>query len=225
MALPKTDKANLRSRYPIYMEVGFIVTLLLLIAAFRVNVTREEPEEIVMEEQEQIQIEEIVRTKLERQPPPPPRPPVPVEKPDDEVLEDIELKLDAIFDINEPLDVPPPPAPPPTGDDAEEETIIFVIVENMPEMQPSQEEGMRSLQQCIEYPEMARRAGVQGRVFVQFVVDEQGNVQNPVVTRGQGAGLDEEALRCVRTVKFSPGMQRGQPVQVQMSLPVTFRLQ
>jgi protein TonB len=61
-------------------------------------------------------------------------------------------------------------------------------------------------------------------VFVQFVVDEQGRVQNPQVTRGVHKLLDQAALEAVRQMTFRPGKQRGKPVKVQMSLPVTFRL-
>lgn len=76
----------------------------------------------------------------------------------------------------------------------------------------------------MKYPQVAIRAGIEGRVTVQFVVDENGNVQNPRVIRGIGGGCDEEALRVVKTAQFSPGMQRGRPVQVQMSLPILFKL-
>jgi protein TonB len=91
-------------------------------------------------------------------------------------------------------------------------------------MIPDNTQGMINLQRSITYPEIAKKAGVEGRVIVQFVVDEQGNVRDPVVVRGIGAGCDEEAIKAVLDVKFRPGRQRGQPVQVKMSLPITFRL-
>ncbi|MEX2405249.1 MAG: energy transducer TonB [Candidatus Paceibacterota bacterium] len=71
---------------------------------------------------------------------------------------------------------------------------------------------------------MARKAGVEGRVIVQFIVNEQGQVTEPTVVQGIGAGCDEEAVRAVQTAQFTPGMQRGQPVKVRMSLPISFRL-
>ncbi|MFW5973012.1 MAG: energy transducer TonB, partial [Bacteroidota bacterium] len=137
----------------------------------------------------------------------------------DEILEDDFLDLDASLDLDAPTQAPPPP-PPPADEPEEEEPEIFVIVEDMPELIG----GLASIQQRIRYPELARKAGVEGRVFVQFVVDEQGNVVDPVVTRGLGAGLDEEAIRAVSQATFSPGKQRGQPVRVKMSLPITFKL-
>jgi protein TonB len=59
---------------------------------------------------------------------------------------------------------------------------------------------------------------------VQFVIDERGNVNNPVVVRGIGGGCDEAAVEAVKKAKFTPGMQRGRPVKVSYTLPVTFRL-
>jgi TonB family protein len=106
------------------------------------------------------------------------------------------------------------------GDRPRSETDIFWIVEEMPELVG----GMAALQEAIEYPEMARRAGVEGRVHVEFVVDPDGNVRDARVVRGAGAGLDEEALRVVRAARFIPGRQRGQAVHVRMTLPITFRL-
>jgi protein TonB len=96
----------------------------------------------------------------------------------------------------------------------------FVVVEQMPELVG----GLTSVQEQLRYPEFARKAGVEGRVIVQFVVDEGGRVEQPRIVRGLGAGLDAEALRVVRQVRFIPGHQRGVPVKVKMSLPITFRL-
>jgi periplasmic protein TonB len=219
MALRKTEDADLRRRYPIYVEIGMIAALAVLIVAFRVDWTTESSFEAIDQEQEIVEIEEIQQTQQIEQPPPPPRPPVPIEVPNDEILEDDFLDLDATLDLDAPTTAPPPP-PPPREEPREEEPEIFVIVEEMPELVG----GLASIQSQIRYPEIARKAGVEGRVFVQFVVDENGNVVDPVVTRGLGAGLDEEAIRAVSQARFTPGKQRGQPVRVRMSLPITFRL-
>jgi len=96
----------------------------------------------------------------------------------------------------------------------------YVVVEEMPELIG----GLASIQQHITYPEMARRAGIEGRVYVQFTVNEEGDVEDPRVIRGIGGGADEAALEAVKHAKFKPGMQRGRPVRVQYSLPVVFRL-
>jgi periplasmic protein TonB len=219
MALRKTDKADLRKTYPIYAQIGMVAALLLLILAFRADLRQEGGIEFVMHEQDIVEIEEIDQTQHIEEPPPPPRPPVPIEVPDDQLLDDVELDLDAALDINEPLrDTPPPPPPGETR--VREEAEVFVIVEEMPELIG----GLPGLQRQINYPEIAKRAGVEGRVIVEFIVDENGDVVEPRVVRGPGAGLDEEALRVVSRAKFQPGRQRGQAVRVRMTLPITFRL-
>jgi protein TonB len=219
MGIRKKDHADLQRSYPLYVEVGLVLALLLLILAFRVDIRRERGFEIVMEEQEVVHIEEIQQTKQETKPPPPPRPPVPVEVPNDEIVETEPLNLDASLDLNESLGVPSPPPPAPEPEE-ESEPEIFIVVEERPQLIG----GMEALQKAVQYPEFAKKAGIEGRVFVQFVVDEQGRVQNPQVTRGVHKLLDQAALEAVRQMTFRPGKQRGKPVKVQMSLPVTFRL-
>lgn len=109
-------------------------------------------------------------------------------------------------------------SPPPDGGASEPE--VFVVVENPPELIG----GLEGLQQRVRYPAAARRAGIEGTVFLQFIVDERGRVLDPVCARDPGGGTCEEALRVVRTSTFQPGLQRGQPVKVRFSLPVKFRL-
>jgi protein TonB len=164
-------------------------------------------------------MEDVQQTKQEVKPPPPPKPPVPMEVPNDEIIEDQDVDFDASLDLDESLDTSQGPPPPDEGEE-EEEQEVFVVVEDSPQLQG----GLAALQNEVEYPEFAKKAGIEGRVFVQFVVDENGNVQNPKVTRGVHKLLNEEAIRAVKQMKFTPGRQRGKPVKVQMSLPVTFRL-
>ena len=193
-----------------------VLTLTVLIVAFRLDMSVDDSFEVQLAEQEVVQMEEIQQTQQIEKPPPPPRPTVPVEVPDDEVLDDVELDLDVSLDLDEMIDLPPPPPPA----EEEEEPEIFVIVEQSPELIG----GLVGLQKKIRYPEIAKKAGVEGRVYLQFVVDEQGNVHDPIVTRGIGAGCDEEAIRAIMEAKFKPGKQRGKAVKVKMSLPITFKL-
>jgi len=220
MALRKTPKADMKKRYALYVELGLILALAVLIGLFKLDLSSNNNFEVVLVEQDIVEMEEIEQTKQEVKPPPPPRPPVPTEVPNDEEPGDDALDLDASLDIDEPLANLPPPPPPPDEEPEEEEPEIFVIVEQMPELIG----GLGELQKKIRYPEIAKKAGVSGRVFVQFVVDEQGNVKDPVVTRGIGAGCDEEAIRAIMQAKFKPGKQRGKSVPVKMSLPITFKL-
>ena len=214
----KKPSADLRKYYNLLLEGGLILALLISITAVKVTFESEGPEEFVLDEQEEIPIEEVIQTKQIETPPPPPRPPVPVEVPNDEIIEDDIIDLDAELDFDGPLDLPPPP--PPADDDDEEQ--VFIIVEQQPELLNG---GLKGLQAKLEYPDLAKRAGIQGRVIIQFIVDKQGNVVNPVVTRSLGGGCDEAALKVLMEhAKFKPGMQQGRAVNVNMSLPFVFRL-
>jgi len=101
----------------------------------------------------------------------------------------------------------------------EEETAFFVAVEEMPELVG----GLKTLQGKIKYPEIAKRVGVEGKVLVQAVVDETGNVISVSTIKGIGSGCDEVAMDAVRNSKFTPGKQRGKNVKVQVTIPIVFK--
>lgn len=211
----KTKEANLKEQYQLNLMGGWIISLSIMIILFRINLYSAPPTPPPIEEQEIIQVEEIIQTKQIETPPPPPRPPVPVEVPNDEILEDDIVELDLEFDLGDEIALPPPPPP------KEDEEQFFIVVEQMPQLIG----GIGKLQRQVQYPEMARRAGIEGRVTIQFIVNERGQVENPRVIRGIGGGCDEAALDVVSKAKFTPGLQRGRPVKVQYSLPIVFRLQ
>ncbi|MGF1670461.1 MAG: energy transducer TonB [Balneolaceae bacterium] len=212
----KKPEADLRNYYTVVLEFGLILALAIFIIAVKMDLHSAPPEVYELEEQEIVEMEEIEITKHIETPPPPPRPPVPVEVPNDEIIEDVDINIDAELTLDGPLSAPPPPR-----QEEEEEEDFFVVVEDMPELIG----GLAELQRKIRYPEMARRAGIEGRVIIQFIVNERGEVENPQVVRGIGGGADEEALRVVSQAQFRPGMQRGRPVRVQYSLPIVFQLQ
>lgn len=112
-----------------------------------------------------------------------------------------------------PVEQSPPPAPD-TGDD------FYIVAEVMPKLIG----GYTDLLENLNYPLTARRDGVEGTVTVQFIVNAQGEVENPRVIRSIGAGLDEEALRVIRLARFEPGLQDGRPVRVKYNIPIQFRL-
>ena len=211
----KTKEADLKEQYQLNLMGGWVMSLSIMIILFRINLYSAPPTPPPIEQQEIIQMEEIIQTKQIETPPPPPRPPVPVEVPNDEIFEDDIVELDLEFDLGDEIALPPPPPP------KEEEEQFFIVVENMPQLIG----GLGKLQSQVTYPEMARRAGIEGRVTIQFIVNERGQVENPRVIRGIGGGCDEEALAAVSKARFTPGLQRGRPVKVQYSLPIVFRLQ
>lgn len=103
---------------------------------------------------------------------------------------------------------------------------VYEVVENMPEFPNG---GMAALMKYltdnIRYPEAAKKAGVQGRVIVQFVVDKDGSIKNVRTLRGVNSDLDAEAIRVIQSMpKWKPGTQKGEPVKVKYTIPVMFRI-
>ncbi len=100
------------------------------------------------------------------------------------------------------------------------EGIFFVAVEKMPEPIG----GIKAIQEGIVYPELAKRAGIEGRVYVKAYVDSTGTVVMTDLLRGIGGGCDEAAINAVKKVKFIPGKQRGKRMNVQVTVPILFKL-
>lgn len=96
----------------------------------------------------------------------------------------------------------------------------FVMVDEMPEPIG----GIKAIQENVKYPEIAKRAGVQGRVYVKAFIDEEGNVVSTEVLKGIEAGLDQAAVKAIEAVRFTPGRQKGKAVKVQVSIPIMFKL-
>jgi protein TonB len=212
----KNPIADLRLKYKKTFEISLIIALVLMIVAFKFFPDVASGGEQLEDTQELFTVEDIQQTKQENRPPPPPKPPIPIEAPSDDVLEDIEIG-DTEIDFEEELEAPPPPK---EEKKVEEEPTYFVAVEEMPEPIG----GIKAIQEKIVYPEIAKRAGVEGKVYILAFVDESGNVTKANVLKGIGAGCDEAALNAVLKTKFKPGKQRGKPVNVQVSIPVIFKL-
>ncbi len=216
MALKKNPKFDLKLKYQRVLEISLIISLVILISAFKFFPKYEKEIIQIDAPQELIDVEDIEQTKQEATPPPPPKPPIPIEAPTDDVLEDIEI-METELDVDAVVEAPPPPM----EEEEDAEPVFFVAVEEM----PTPVGGIAAIQKKIVYPEIAKRAGVQGRVFVKAYVDEAGIVNKVELIRGIGAGCDEAAMDAVSTTKFNPGKQRGKPVKVQVTVPVLFKLQ
>ena len=107
-----------------------------------------------------------------------------------------------------------------------EEDPVFEVVENMPEFAGGMGGLMQYLSKNIKYPVEAQKAGIQGRVIMQVIIDKNGNVTNPKVTQPVDPLLDTEAIRVTASMpKWKPGTQRGMPVNVKYTFPIVFRLQ
>lgn len=212
----KKPRFDLRKYHTLFLECGLIVVLLAFIIAASVDLRAPAGDMDLSAEQEVVDTEEIQRTEQEQKAPPPERPQLPVEVPNDEVLEDHDYDFTADLDLSEEL------PPPPSGDDEEEEAQpeFFEAVEQMPEPIG----GMKAIHDRIRYPKEALRAGIEGTVHLEFFVNKNGEVENPKVVRGLQGGCNEEALRVIKNTKFKPGRQRDRPVKVLMGLPIHFRI-
>lgn len=106
------------------------------------------------------------------------------------------------------------------------EAEIFTIVEQMPSFPGGEQKLLEYVAKNTKYPQIAQDNGIQGRVFVSFVVETDGSISNVKVTRSLGGGCDEEAVRVIESMpKWEPGKQRGQVVRVSYQIPVNFKLQ
>jgi periplasmic protein TonB len=211
----KNPKADLRKLYHRTFEVSLIVSLAVIVAAFKFSPDALKVELIIPDKPDLITVEDIINTVQKPDIPPLPKVPQIIEATVDDLSDDIVLP--DIDDV-EPVKLPDkPPAKPIVINDEE---IIFEVVEVM----PAPIGGLKSIQEKVHYTEIARRAGVEGTVFIEARIDNNGNVVDAFVKKGLGAGLDAEALNAVLSTKFIPGKQRGKPVNVKMTIPVKFVL-
>jgi protein TonB len=114
------------------------------------------------------------------------------------------------------------PIEPMTPEESEEPVVI---AEKMPEPLGGYETYYKFLAKEVKYPRRAQRDEIQGRVYVQFIINKKGELQDLKVIKGIGYGCDEEALRIMALTKWSAGKQRGKPVNVKMVMPLQFKLQ
>ena len=209
-----------------FIQIGLIISLFVAWLAFEhKSYDKREIDPSLLNREVVVDEEMVEITKQEEQKP------QPVEMPkqttqleivqDDVEVEDIEINAEV--EQNEVIEEYV--APEVVEDDVVEQEI-FKIVEEMPSFPGGEAKLMEFVGKNIKYPQIARETGIQGRVFVNFVVEPDGSVSNVSVLRGIGGGCDEEAMRVVKSMpKWKPGKQRGKAVRVQYMLPVNFRLQ
>lgn len=102
---------------------------------------------------------------------------------------------------------------------------IFVSPEVRPKPVGGYEEFYREISKSLKYPYRATRQEVQGKVYIEFVIDRQGEPSQLKIIKGIGAGCDEEAMRVIGKSRWEPGRQRGKPFNVRMVIPINFRLE
>ena len=92
------------------------------------------------------------------------------------------------------------------------------------QVMPEPKDGLESIYKQIKYPEVAQKAGVEGKVYLLIYINENGDVDDVKVIKGLGAGCDEAAIEVIKNTKFNPGKDNGTPIKVKLSLPITFKL-
>ena len=210
----KNPKVNLKLKYKRNIEVGLVAALALLLVMFQASKRADRAEVADQKVELKIEVEEIPQTEQAKRPPAPSRPSIPIESEDEEIPEDATIEM---TDIN--LDELPPPPPPP--EEEEGDTPVFVAYDEA----PAPIGGFAAIQSKLVYPEIARKAGVEGRVYVNVLIDEKGNVVDTQILKSLGNnGCDEAAVAAIRAVKWKPAKQRDKPVKVWVGIPVVFKL-
>lgn len=225
MEAKKTPKADLENKKSIFFQIGLILALVVVLVAFEYK----SYDKITIDLQTRVAddiAEEIIPITEQKVKPPPPPPQKQVTQ-IKIVEDDVEVEDDLDIDVEADDETVVEEYIPPSDDDEEvDEAEIFTVVESMPSFPGGMGELMKFLSQNINYPTLAKESGIQGRVFINFVVEPNGKISNVKVLRGIGGGCDEEAVRVVKSMpKWSPGKQRGKPVRVSYNLPVKFTLQ
>ncbi|MEA3443316.1 MAG: energy transducer TonB [Bacteroidota bacterium] len=232
METKKANHANLEKKRTIFLQVGFIISLTLVLMAFEWTVEKSAAK--VFDGLAQVEMEEDMVNTFQKEPEKieKPKPKLKVtdiiniivdsDEPDDVLDFSSETDQNEWVDTNFELD-----------DETGEDLKLFIIVEDMPIFRPDINntimEGNADLHRFVlrkaVYPELAREQGIFGKVWVKFIVDKKGKVTEVAIERGIDPLLDNEALRVVRELPdFSPGRQLGKAVKVLFRVPINFRL-
>lgn len=223
MESKKTPSADLNKKTGLYLSIGLVISLAVITLAFEWK--SYDSQNLVDLGSVNDDFEDVMEIPPTEQPPPPPpkiQQPEIIEVPDEEEIEeDIEIDLDV--EITEDTQIEEMVFEEAPEEEASDE--IFMIVEDQPEPAGGMAAFYKYVGDEMKYPSQARRMGIEGKVFVQFVVDKDGTITQVQAIKGIGAGCDQEAVRVLKNApKWKPGKQRGKPVRVRMVLPITFKL-
>ena len=228
MEIKKSEKANLENKKLLFIEIGLILSLLIVYVAL--EWTSKETNTAVLEDNTEILIEEeIISTNMETPPPPPAAPKIPVLSDQIDIVDDeIELEDDMFMNLEDDssLGVEIMDYVEVEEEVVEEEAIPFQLVEEKPSFQGGDaNQFSKWVNSRLVYPEIAKENGVSGRVTLQFTVEKDGSVTKVRVLRGVDPSLDKEAVRVVSmSPKWKPGKQRDRAVPVTYTFPVIFQL-
>lgn len=222
----KNPKYDLDKKTPLFFSIGLVVALLCVTLAFE---WKGEYDRLVILTPDDEFDEPYVIPATAFPKPEPPKPIVKKEEPKQVIAYEVVAgeELEEYTETENPEEVDfdklvlsnlEPPAPP-------EEPPFVDIVESMPEFPGGNAAFYKYVRDEINYPSLAKRNDVMGKVYVQFIIDKDGSITNVEAIKGIGFGCDEEAERVLKNApKWIPGKQRGREVRVRMVLPITFSL-
>ncbi|UII19194.1 energy transducer TonB [Fulvivirga ligni] len=227
IAIKKAKNKKAKAQSLLFFTIGLFITMVGIVAVFEWK--SYENGELVAIAESNAPIDELLEIPpTEQAPPPPPKQllqqPNIVEVPEEEQIQE-EIEIDFDIDITteeaiEQIDYDNLNLTEPEEEEVEE---VFTIVETRPGPKMGMTEFMKFLYENIRYPQGALDAKVQGKVFVQFIVNSNGTLTDFEVIKGIGQGCDEEAVRVLKKAEpWNPGKQRGKPVKVRMVLPINF---
>lgn len=220
----KTEKADLTNKSWLFFNIGLVVTLLVVVMAFEYSV-RDNTDVVDLSQNNNL-LDEIMEVPPTEQPPPPPpkiQQPQIIEVPDEEeIKEEIKIEIDVEVTTDtkvEEITIAP------IVEEKEDVDQIFLVVEESATPKGGMSAFYKYVGDKMKYPAQARRMGIEGRVFVEFVINRDGSITDVRAIKGIGAGCDEEAVRVVESAPaWNPGKQRGKPVRQRYVVPIIFKL-
>jgi len=225
MIVKKSKKANLENKRTIFFELGIIVALSFVLLAFEWTTVRSEKLEWdsfggtpIDEDMAVITVQKEKKIIM-------PKPVIPIAI----IITDGDIDVDDPPEIDAGVTGDTENDPyfeiPKEDDEVPDEPAIFLIVEENPSFPGGMGAFYKYLNDNINYPPGAMEAGIEGPVYMEFIVWKDGSIRMANVKRGIGAGCDEEALRVIKNMpKWNPGKQRSVPVNVRLNIPIKFEL-
>jgi len=203
----KEPEADLRLKSKRWFEGATLITLILVTLLFYAFKRFENEVTIQKKVDTIIKPEIIPPTQQFQKPPAPPKPKIPIESEDEDIPEDLTIDETEI-DFTEEVDAPPPPP------EEEEPIVPFYALSDKP---------VEIKRVNPKYPELAKKAGIEGTVVVKVLVNTKGDVEDVQILKSHPL-LDESAIEAARQFKFKPGKQRDRFVKVWVSIPFNFKL-